>query len=165
MVLVVESVVTGSQVHPAAGTMGSSLAAEEELAPVEEFAAVEECAAVEVEDLADVEDVADVEDQTAVVVPLPRRHWRWLVQLILLKWPDGLMLEGFPPLIRNGQCLRREPQQKGLLRVRLHIKDIADTLLQVLVFYHGVHDHHFEGGIFKSCKYPIMWGGQTATHV
>ena len=74
-VLLVESVVTGSQVHPASGTEGSGLAAEDMLAAVKELAAVEKLAAVEhladVEDLADVWDLADVEDQTAVLVPSP----------------------------------------------------------------------------------------------
>ena len=73
-VLVVDSVVAGSQVHPAACTIGtcSCLAAEEELAAVEEVAAGEDLSAVEelagvveladVEDLADMWELADVED-------------------------------------------------------------------------------------------------------
>ena len=62
-------VVAGSQVHPAAGTMGSCLAAEEELADVEEHAVVEDLA--DMEELADMWELADVEDQTAAVVPSP----------------------------------------------------------------------------------------------
>ena len=60
------------------------------------------------------------------------------------------MLEGVPPLIRNGQCLGREPQHEGLLGVCLHIEDIADTLLQVLVFGHGMHHHH--DGLIDWCQ-------------
>ena len=51
------------------------------------------------------------------------------------------MLEVLPPCIRNGQHLRREPQHEAPLGVCLHIDDVADTLLRVLVFGHGV-DHH-----------------------
>ena len=65
--LVVDSIVAGRQVHPAAGTMGSHLAAEEELAAVEDLAVGEELAAVE--ELANVWELADVEEQTALVVP------------------------------------------------------------------------------------------------
>ena len=67
MIMLVETVVTGSQVSPAAGTEHSRLAAEEELAAVEDLAAVEEVDAVA--DLSVEEDLADVWEQTAVVVP------------------------------------------------------------------------------------------------
>ena len=59
--MLVETVVTGSQVSPAVDTEHSCLAAEKELDAVEELAVVE--------DLADVEGLADVWEQTAVVLP------------------------------------------------------------------------------------------------
>ena len=86
MVLLVESFVTGSQVHRAAGTICSHLAAEEELAAVEELGALEELPAgeelgaveepVDVEDLADVWELADVKGQTALLVPSQEEAWR-----------------------------------------------------------------------------------------
>ena len=54
------------------------------------------------------------------------------------------MLEVLPPWIRNGQRLTQEPQHEGLLWVLLHIEDIGDALLQVLVFGHGA-DHCHDG--------------------
>ena len=62
------------------------------------------------------------------------------------------MLEGVPPWIRNGQCLGCKPQHKSLLGVRLHIEDIADALLQVLVFGHGAHHRH--DGLVHWCQGP-----------
>ena len=72
-----------------------------------------------------------------------RRHRGLLVQLVLLKQQDGLMLEGIPLLIRNGQCL---------LGVCLHIEDVADALLPVLVVGHGVHHRH--DGLLHWCQGP-----------
>ena len=54
------------------------------------------------------------------------------------------MLEVLPHWIMNGQRLGQEPQHKGLLGVLHNIEDIADALLQVLVFGHGA-DHHHDG--------------------
>ena len=61
--MVAGTVGAGSQVHPAAGTVGSHLAAVKEFADVEALAGVEECA--------DVEKLADGKDQTSVLVPSP----------------------------------------------------------------------------------------------
>ena len=61
--MVTGTVGAGSQVHPAAGSFGSHLAAVEELADVEDLA--------DVEVLADVEDQTAVEHPTVVVVPSP----------------------------------------------------------------------------------------------
>ena len=54
------------------------------------------------------------------------------------------MFEVLPPVIRNGQHLRRERQDEGLLGALLHIQHIANGLLQVPVLLHGV-DHRHDG--------------------
>ena len=60
------------------------------------------------------------------------------------------MPEGVPSWIRNGRHLGREPQHEGLLEVHLHIEDIADALLQVLVLGHGAHHRH--DGLIYMCQ-------------
>ena len=54
------------------------------------------------------------------------------------------MLEGVPPWIMNGPCLRHEQQTEVLPWVRLSIEDVADAVPQVLGFCHGVH-HQYDG--------------------
>ena len=60
------------------------------------------------------------------------------------------MLKCVPPWIRNGQHLGQEPQHEGLLGVHLQIEDLADTLLQVLVFGHGAD--HSQDGLVHWCQ-------------
>ena len=53
------------------------------------------------------------------------------------------MFEVSPPVLRNGQRLRRELQDEGLLGVLLDIQLVANGLnIQVLVFFHGVDHRH-----------------------
>ena len=156
LVETVETIVTGSQVSPAAVTKHSCLAAAEQLAAVEEHAAgrslLQLSSLLLWRTLQLWRTLLMRGSKLLWWYHHRRRHQGRLVQLILLKQLDDFVLEGIPPWIRNGQHLGREPQTEGLPGVCPNIEDVGDCVPNVLGFCHGVHHHH--DGLVHWCQGP-----------